>query len=37
MENIKTTLKGFLAGIAISFGGFLCIRNNAIASNTVLG
>ena len=37
MENIKTTLKGFLAGIAISFGGFLCIRTNAIASNTVLG
>lgn len=37
MEHIKTLLKGVLAGIAISFGGFLCIRTNAIASNTILG
>ena len=37
MENLKTLLKGILAGIAISFGGFLCIRTNAIASNTILG
>lgn len=37
MGHIKTLLKGVLAGIAISFGGFLCIRTNAIASNTILG
>lgn len=37
MEHIKTLFKGVLAGIAISFGGFLCIRTNAIASNTILG
>lgn len=37
MEHIKTLLKGVLAGIAISFGGFLCIRTNAIATNTILG
>ena len=37
MEHLKTILKGVLAGIAISFGGFLCIRTNAIASNTILG
>ncbi len=37
MQHIKTLLKGVLAGIAISFGGFLCIKTNAIASNTILG
>jgi len=37
MEHIKTLLKGVLAGIAISFGGFLCIRTNAIVSNNILG
>ena len=37
MEHIKTLLKGVLAGIAISFGGFLCIRTNAMAPNTILG
>jgi len=37
MEHIKTLLKGVLAGIAISFGGFLCIRTNAMAANTILG
>lgn len=37
MDHLKTILKGVLAGIAISFGGFLCIRTNAIASNTILG
>ena len=37
MEKIKNLLRGVLAGIAISFGGFLCIRTNAIASNTILG
>ena len=37
MEKIKTLLRGVLAGIAISFGGFLCIRTNEIASNTILG
>lgn len=37
MDHIKTLLKGVLAGIAISFGGFLCIRTNAIATNTILG
>ena len=37
MEHIKTLLKGVLAGIAISFGGFLCIRTNAMASNNILG
>lgn len=37
MEHIKTLLKGVLAGIAISFGGFLCIRTNAMASSSILG
>lgn len=37
MEHIKDILKAVLAGIAISFGGFLCIRTNAIATNTILG
>ena len=37
MEHLKTLIKGILAGIAISFGGFLCIRTNAIAANTILG
>ena len=37
MEHIKSLIRGILAGIAISFGGFLCIRTNAIASNTILG
>lgn len=37
MNHVKDILKGILAGIAISFGGFLCIRTNAIASNTILG
>ena len=30
-------LKGILAGIAISFGGFLCLRLNALSGNTILG
>ena len=37
MQHLKTFLKGVLAGIAISFGGFLCIRTNAQASNGILG
>ena len=32
MEHVKTLLKGVLAGIAISFGGFLCIRNTILGS-----
>ena len=37
MKHIETLLKGVLAGIAISFGGFLCIRTNAMASSSILG
>ncbi len=37
MENLKTFIKGILAGIAISFGGFLCIRTNIQCSNGIIG
>lgn len=34
---INTLIRGILAGIAISFGGYLCLRTNAVANNTFLG
>lgn len=37
MSFIKTLLKGFLAGIAISFGGWLCLKTNIVSENNVLG
>jgi nitrite transporter NirC len=36
-KNIDILLKGILAGIAISFGGFLCLRLNALSGNNILG
>lgn len=34
---IKTLLKGILAGIAISLGGWLCLRANAVLASNVVG
>lgn len=34
---IKVLVKGILAGIAISLGGWLCLRANAVLSNNVVG
>lgn len=34
---IKTLLKGILAGIAISLGGWLCLRANAVSLNNIIG
>ena len=34
---IKTLLKGILAGIAISLGGWLCLRANAVLDSNVVG
>ncbi len=34
---IKVLLKGILAGIAISLGGWLCLRANTVLSTNVLG
>ena len=34
---IKTFLKGILAGIAISLGGWLCLRANAVLESNVVG
>ncbi len=34
---IKTLLKGILAGIAISLGGWLCLRANAVLLSNVVG
>lgn len=36
-KAIDTLIKGILAGIAISFGGFLCLRLNVLSGNTILG
>ncbi|MBQ8293055.1 MAG: formate/nitrite transporter family protein [Bacilli bacterium] len=34
---IKTLIKGILAGIAISLGGWLCLRANAVMDNNFVG
>lgn len=34
---IKTLLKGILAGIAISLGGWLCLRANVVSLNNIIG
>ena len=36
-KSTDILIKGILAGIAISFGGFLCLRLNALSGNTILG
>ena len=36
-KSVDILIKGILAGIAISFGGFLCLRLNALSGNTILG
>lgn len=37
MNYIKTLIKGILAGICISIGGWLCLKTNAVMSNNILG
>ena len=37
MKYFNILIKGILAGIAISFGGFLYLRTAAISENTILG
>lgn len=34
---VKTLIKGILAGIAISLGGWLCLRANAVLENNFVG
>lgn len=36
-KYINALIRGILAGIAISFGGYLCLRTNAVTNNTILG
>lgn len=36
-KSTDILIKGILAGIAISFGGFLCLRLNTLSGNTILG
>lgn len=36
-KSADILIKGILAGIAISFGGFLCLRLNTLSGNTILG
>lgn len=36
-KSVDILIKGILAGIAISFGGFLCLRLNTLSGNTILG
>ena len=36
-KTIDILIAGILAGIAISFGGFLCLRLNTLSGNTILG
>lgn len=37
MKHIQTLIKGFLAGIAISFGGWLCLKTNAMTNVDIIG
>lgn len=37
MAKVETFIKGILAGIAISFGGWLSLRTNNVIGNNILG
>ena len=37
MNYIKVLIKGILAGICISIGGWLCLKTNAVMPNNILG